>query len=197
MSMPLEDICPCLAAGRKVKNSPREICPRASVRTRCRDIIKPSLVIPQITNRLSTSKVPQTLNQGSGSTLSRDANLHWSRPPTHWSLSLLFLLSVLLWESRSAPSRAEMLVRSRCGTGGCLPSTQCLPSTTNSPLDGDPSSGARYRPGAGAIHNNGGNKICHCRQNWLARRHGNEVIIWLENEIIFIVATDMTSNLTI
>ena len=165
MSMPCEDICP---GTKKVKNSPREICPRASVRTRCRDILKSSLEIPQITNRLSTSKVPQTLNQGSGPTLSRDANLHWSRPPTHWSLSLLFLLSVLLWESRSAPSRAEMLVRSRCGTGGCLPSHRCLPST-NSPPDGDPSSGARYRPVPGQSTIMGGTKFAIVvKIDWLA-----------------------------
>ena len=91
--------------GQKSKNSPREICPRASVRTRCRDILKPSLVIPQITNRLSTSKVPQTLNQGSGSTMRCPPPL---KPSSNTLISLPPLpveCSALRVEIGSVPSR--------------------------------------------------------------------------------------------
>ena len=170
--------------GEKWKNSPREICPSASVRMRGRDILPPSF--HNHTDHWGNQQRSAKISKDQRKIRSDQINL-LRRPPTDWSRGslsrLLLLLSVLLRtrvEIGSVPSSDPGRA------GGCSTSSGQFILGQNPPT--------KCRPGAGAILNNGaggrrGNK--NCRQiwrmnyNWLADTGGNEMIIWLENEITY------------
>ena len=171
-----------VSIGKKWENSPREICPSASVRMRGRDILPPSFHnhTDHWGNQQRSAKISGKSDQIRSTS---------SAVLQQTDLADLSLASSSCWvfcsepESRSAPSRAPIPVEPE--------DAQHPPA--NSSSDKILRQNAGPVPGQSSIMGREGGRRGNknCRQiwrmnyNWLADTGGNEMIIWLENEITY------------